>query len=489
VTRRRRPAPASDALDLFPVEVERGERRPVASREAPFFPLAPVRVPEEPASLAAISVDPYARPPEAPVPGLDEPAFAPLDDEIERGPGGIPGATPNSAVTVSTLTQTAKEVLEGAFVPLWVRGEVSDFKAHRNGHWYFCLRDQVAQVKCVIWSRDARRLPAMPDDGMEVVALGQVSVYAARGDLQLVIRRLDAQGDGLWRKALERTRARLAADGLFDPSRKRPLPRYPRRVAVVTSPDGAALHDILAVIRRRCPTVEVVVVPAKVQGDGAAEELRAAVERVSRWRMADVLIVGRGGGAREDLWAFNDERLARAIAACPIPTVSAVGHEVDLTICDLVADLRAPTPSAAAESAVPLLESMAADVETARDALVDGIGRQVAAARERLLESRGDLAAAASRVVERRQSRVETAAARLHALSPLATLARGYAVARGADGRTLARVADFAPDAPFDLLVQDGTVRATAVNTAPRHPREGGDPDVSIGPGSPLARG
>jgi exodeoxyribonuclease VII large subunit len=340
---------------------------------------------------------------------------------------------------------------------------VSDFKAHRNGHWYFSLRDQVAQVRCVIWSRDARHLPAAPDDGMEVVALGQVSVYAARGDLQLVIRRLEAQGDGLWRKALEMTRARLAADGLFDPARKRTLPRYPRRVAVITSPDGAALHDILAVIRRRCATVEVVVVPAKVQGDGAAEELRAAVERVSRWRMADVLIVGRGGGAREDLWAFNDERLARAIAACPIPTVSAVGHEVDITICDLVADLRAPTPSAAAESAVPLLKTMIADVRAARDALVESARVQVAAARERLAEARAELASSAWLVVERRRATVETAAARLHALSPLATLARGYAVARSADGRTLSRVADFGPDATFDLLVQDGRVRARTV--------------------------
>jgi exodeoxyribonuclease VII large subunit len=451
VTRRRRAAPASDALELFPVESDRVEsdrveRRPAASRPAPVVGSAPPNDGERGTVLESLSVDPYERPA--------------LDHEIERGPAGIPGATPNSAVAVSVLTQTAKEVLEGAFIPLWVRGEVSDFKAHRNGHWYFCLRDHEAQVKCVVWSRDARRLPAAPDDGMEVVALGQVSIYAARGDLQLVIRRIDAKGDGLWRKALEVTRARLAADGLFDPARKRALPRYPRRVAVVTSPDGAALHDIVAVARRRCPTVEIVVVPAKVQGEGAADELRAAVERVSRWNMADVLIIGRGGGAREDLWAFNDERLARAIADCPIPTISAVGHEVDVTICDLVADLRAPTPSAAAESAVPLLETMVADVRAAREALEDGARRRVAAARERLAGTRAELAAAASLVVERRQARVETMAARLHALSPLATLARGYAVARSPEGRTLSRSADFAPGAPFDLQVSDGTVRA-----------------------------
>jgi exodeoxyribonuclease VII large subunit len=278
--------------------------------------------------------------------------------------------------------------VEGAFVPLWVRGEISDFKAHRNGHWYFCLRDQVAQVRCVMWARDARRLPALPDDGMQVVALGQVSVYAARGDVQLVVKAMEAQGDGLWRKALDQTRAKLLADGLLDPARKRALPKHPRRVAIITSPDGAALHDIIAVARRRSPLVELVVVPAKVQGDGAAEELRAALERVARWGDVDVVIIGRGGGAREDLWAFNDERLARAVAACPVPVVSAVGHEVDLTICDLVADLRAATPSAAAEAIVPVLADVRAEVRALADALRTAGLWHVERAAERLAGAR-----------------------------------------------------------------------------------------------------
>jgi exodeoxyribonuclease VII large subunit len=290
------------------------------------------------------------------------------------------------------------------------------------------------------------------------------SVYAARADLQFVVKELDAQGDGLWRKALERTRAALDADGLLDPARKRRLPRFPRRVAVVTSPDGAALHDIAVVMRRRCPNAELVVVPAKVQGDGAAEELRAAIERVGRWGGADVVIIGRGGGAREDLWAFNDERLARAVAGCPVPTISAVGHEVDVTICDLVADVRAATPSVAAETAVPVLTELRAGVRALGEALSTAALQRADDARRVLVDVKEDLVLAASRVTERRRSAVESAAGRLHALSPLATLARGYAVARATDGRTLSRVGDFAPNEAFELLVSDGRVSAVATS-------------------------
>jgi exodeoxyribonuclease VII large subunit len=436
--RRRTTEPAPEALDLFAAEpsvapaIEPPRRGSSASRRAA-------------AARPVESYDPYET------------------VDVDDYSGVVPGASPASAVAVSTLTLTAKEVVEGAFMPLWVRGEISDFKAHRNGHWYFCLRDETAQIRCVIWSRDARRLPAAPDDGMQVVALGQPSIYAARGDLQLVVRALDAKGDGLWRKALERTRARLDADGLLDPARKRPLPRFPRRVAVITSPDGAALHDIVAVVRRRCPSVELVVVPAKVQGEGAAEELREAVERVSRWGEADVVVIGRGGGAREDLWAFNDEDLARAIAACPVPVISAVGHEVDVTICDLVADVRAATPSVAAETAVPLWTDMAALLGAFRAALSTAAQRAAERARERLDDTRAELVRVSERTVERRRARVETIAGRLHALSPLATLARGYAVARGADGRTLSRAADLRAAGEFDLLVSDGAVRARTV--------------------------
>lgn len=372
----------------------------------------------------------------------------------------IPGSSAASAVAISTLTSTVKDLLEGAFLPLWVRGEISDFKAHRNGHWYFCLRDASSQIRCVVWARDQRGIPAPPDDGMQVTALGQLTVYAARGDLQFTVKAMDAAGDGLWRKALERARVALEADGLLAPERKRALPRYPRRVAIVTSPSGAALHDIIAVARRRWAAVELVVVPAKVQGEGAPEELCAALEQVSRWGDADVVIVGRGGGAREDLWAFNDERVARALAACRIPTISAVGHEVDITLCDLVADLRAPTPSAAAESAVPLLTDAVAATERLR-------GRLYGAAHERLGQAQRErehaahwLQHRAAALIARRQSRVRELAGRLEALSPLAVLARGFAVARDGTGRTLRSVHDFGVGSPVSLLVRDGRVQA-----------------------------
>lgn len=380
---------------------------------------------------------------------------------------GTPGSVPENAIPVHLLTSAAKDLVEGAFPPLWVRGEVSDFKAHRNGHWYFALRDADAQVKCVVWSAQQRRIPATPDDGMQVVAFGQMTVWPARGDLQFSVKQIEAEGDGLWRKALEQTRLRLEKDGLLEPSRKRLLPAFPRRVAVITSIDGAAMHDIITVARSRSADVEIVIVAAKVQGEGAPESLVAAIERVSRWNDADVLIIGRGGGAREDLWAFNDERVARALAACPMPTVSAVGHEVDITICDLVADVRAATPSAAAELTVPSRRDVIARVES--------LGKRLAAAAQRredraiasLSQVRKRLGLAAGRIVERRRARIESVAGRLHALSPLSTLGRGFAVARSLDGATLSERRQFSPETPFDLWLRDGIVRATALETRP----------------------
>ena len=382
-------------------------------------------------------------------------------------PDAIPGTTPASAIPVSALAEAAKAVIDGAFIPLWVRGEITDFKSHRNGHWYFCLRDDSAQLRCVVWSRDQRGIPAPPDEGMQVVALGQLSFYAARGEIQLSIKALAAEGDGLWRKAMELTRLRLEADGLLSIERKRPLPRFPRRIAVITSPDGAALRDIIAVARRRCALVEIVVVPARVQGDGAIDELCAALERVGRWKAADVVIVGRGGGGREDLWAFNDERVARAMAACPIPTVSAVGHEIDMTICDLVADVRAATPSAAAECAVPQLDELRSAVTYASADLQRAMHERLLLAQERYETERAAFAAGSQRFLDARAARLRGAAARLNDLSPLTTLARGYAAAMRADGRILGSVAAFAAGDPFTLRLRDGVVHATTDAVVP----------------------
>lgn len=372
-----------------------------------------------------------------------------------------PGGSPEYAIPVHTLTSAAKDLVEGAFPPIWVRGEISDFKAHRNGHWYFALRDAKAQMKCVVWSAQQRHIPATPDDGMQVVAFGQMTVWPARGDLQFSVRAIEAEGDGLWRKALEQTRLRLEADGLLDPTRKRALPAFPRRIAVITSIDGAAMHDIITVARSRSADVELVIVPAKVQGDGSPESLVEAIALVSRWNDADLLIIGRGGGAREDLWAFNDERVARALAACPMPTVSAVGHEVDISMCDLVADVRAATPSAAAELAVPSRRDVIARVESLGKRLAAAAQRREDRAVSALNHVQKRLIDVAGRVVERRRARIESVAGRLQALSPLATLGRGFAVARDAHGATLSSAGFFAPDVPFELWLRDGIVQAT----------------------------
>ena len=376
-----------------------------------------------------------------------------------------PGTTPESAIAIHTLTSAARDLVEGAIPAVWIRGEVTDFKSHRNGHWYFGLRDSQAQIKCVVWATQARRIPAPPDDGMQVLALGQLTVWPVKGDLQFSIRQIDAAGDGLWQKALERTRRRLEADGLLDPARKRPLPAFPRRIAVITSPDGAALHDIVRVAQSRSPDVEIVIIPARVQGDGAPESLRHAIRRLCRWGDADLLIIGRGGGSREDLWAFNNEAVARALAQCPIPTISAVGHEIDISICDLVADVRAPTPSAAAEIAVPSRRELVDRVRVLGKRLSNAAVRR----RDRAVVSVGHMKTrmlrSATRVVERRRARVETLAARVDALSPLATLARGYAVARSLDGSTLRERARFEPGKPFDLWVRDGIISAVTENT------------------------
>ena len=381
-----------------------------------------------------------------------------------------PGASPETALPVSAVNTAAKEVLEGAFPPIWVQGEVSGFKVHGSGHWYFALRDKTTQLSCVVWSRDAQRIPAAPDEGMQVIARGQLSVYTARGQMQFMVTRMEAEGEGLWRKRFERTRSALERDGLLDPARKRLLPRFPRRVVVITSADGAALHDIVSVIRRRNAGVEIILVAAAVQGETAPESLVAALEKVARWNGADVVIVGRGGGSREDLWAFNDERVARAIAACPVPIISAVGHEVDVTIADLVADVRAATPSAAAEAAVPVLAEV---IECLR--VLAGRIRSTTAGRfhhagRELRQATNDLALRSRRAAERRRARLQEVAASLEALSPLGTLARGYAVARRENGGALANATLFTPRMPFILELRDGRVRATARTIEVRDP-------------------
>jgi exodeoxyribonuclease VII large subunit len=377
-------------------------------------------------------------------------------------------ASPEGAWTVSDVTRRARAIVEAGLPPLWVKGEVSGFKAYGSGHWYFTLRDRVAQLRCVMWSRDNQRLPAPPADGMQVFAMGTPTVWEERGEFRLTVRHLlSTEADGLWQLALEKARAALRRDGLLDPARKRTLPPFPRRIAVVTSRDGAAFRDIVAVAARRWPAVEILLVPTRVQGDGAERDVCAALALLGRIPDLDVVIVGRGGGSKEDLWTFNSERVARALAAVPVPVISAVGHETDVTLCDLVADVRAATPSAAAEAATPDRVELQTQVDRLAVALVRALAAPTRHGGERLARVGDRLSGAMGRTLERLAARLTATGARLDGLSPLRVLERGYAVARDADGRVLRHRAQFPPGLPFRLRVRDGDVDARVEDGGP----------------------
>ncbi len=264
-----------------------------------------------------------------------------------------PGEADTTIYTVSELNREARRVLETGLPAVWVAGEVSNLVRPGSGHLYFSLKDEQAQVRCAMFRSANRSLKFRVEDGMQVTVHARVSIYEPRGSYQLIVEHMEPAGEGLLRQRFEELKSRLATEGLFDPELKQPLPELPRRIGIITSPTGAAVRDILHILARRFAAVPAIIYPVKVQGDEAQGEIVAALEAAARRAECDVLIVGRGGGSLEDLWAFNEERVARAIHACPIPVVSAVGHEIDFTISDLVADLRAPTPSAAAELVVP----------------------------------------------------------------------------------------------------------------------------------------
>lgn len=372
-----------------------------------------------------------------------------------------PIAPTDDVWSVSRLTAAAKRLVEGEFMPLWVRGEVVACKAWPSGHWYFNLRDATCQVRCCMWKRDAARAGSPPADGTEVFVLGKPAIYEAKGEFQLNVSRLIPTSTiGAAQQEFERVKALLHRDGLFDPARKRPLPELAATLAVVTSTAGAALRDIITVARRRWPCARLLVIDARVQGDGAVEALVRALTLVNRLEGIDLCIVGRGGGGREDLTAFNAEIVCRALAAVRVPTISAVGHETDISLTDLVADVRAPTPSAAAELAL-------ADGREVRRQLDDLAARMAGAlaGRTRLgaerVERAGDrLHAALTAGLERRRQQLVRLSAQLDALSPLRVLQRGYAVPAGPDGRVLKHRAEFVPGEPFTLRVADGTVAA-----------------------------
>lgn len=257
------------------------------------------------------------------------------------------------ALTVSELNHQARHLLESSFMQVWVEGELSGFSRPSSGHWYFSLKDPKCQIRCAMFRGMNQRIRTIPKEGDKVRIRGKVTLYENRGDFQIIVEHIEPAGLGALQLAFEELKRKLQAEGLFEVGRKKPIPTLPAHIGVVTSPTGAAIHDILTVLARRCPAIPVTLYPTTVQGQPATAEIVRAIELAQAHGVADVLIIGRGGGSIEDLWCFNEEAVARAIAACPIPTVSAVGHETDVTIADFVADLRAPTPSAAAEKVSP----------------------------------------------------------------------------------------------------------------------------------------
>jgi exodeoxyribonuclease VII large subunit len=369
-------------------------------------------------------------------------------------------ASAEGAWTVGEVTRRARAVIEAGLPPLWVRGEVAGFKAWRSGHWYFSLRDKSAQLRCVMFAKQNYLLPIAPTDGMQVFVFARPSMYEEKGEFQLtVLELLSTEQGGLWKLAFEKAKAALTKDGLLDPARKRRIPPFPRRIAVVTSPDGAALRDIQAVVGRRWPLAELIIVPAQVQGAKAEASVCSALNRISRLPV-DVLIVGRGGGSIEDLWAFNSERVARAVAGMPMPVISAVGHETDVTLCDLVADLRAPTPSAAAEAATPDRAEVLAHCGAVAQRLARGLRMSSRRVVERLARSGDRLTSCMQHRLEGSRALLTAHSAQLDALSPLRVLARGYAVARDEKGRILKAVAQLPEGQEFRLRVSDGEVDA-----------------------------
>ncbi len=361
--------------------------------------------------------------------------------------------------SVSELTARIKAILEDDFAGVVVRGEVSDLSRPRSGHVYLSLKDDSAQIRAVIWKSAAQKLRFDLADGLSVRVWADLTVYAPRGDYQLSIRRVEPEGVGALELAFRQRFEKLRLEGLFDPERKRPLPRFPRRIVVVSSPTGAAVRDFLQVTGRRWPVSEILIAPSRMQGAGAAEEVAAAIALANRVRGADLIVVTRGGGSLEDLWAFNEEVVARAIAGSRLPVISAIGHEVDVTLADHAADFRALTPSEAGERCVPDAREIRLGLDGLRDRLARDARDRLADARLRLDDLASDLDRGARRQVEARRHRLARLAGSLDALSPLGVLARGYSLTF-ADGRAApARdAADFAVGDRITARLASGSV-------------------------------
>lgn len=441
-------------------------------------------------------------------------------------------ATSKEVLTVTALNREARKLLESGFGVVLVEGEISNIARPGSGHWYFSLKDSGAQVQCAMFRQRNRLLAFSPADGEQVLVRARVSLYEPRGNYQLIVDFMEPAGEGALRQAFEKLKRKLDAEGLFDAARKRSLPTLPRRVGVITSPSGAAVRDVLKVLARRFPSLPVIIYPVPVQGDGAAEKIAGMLAKAGSRAECDVLVLTRGGGSLEDLWAFNEEVVARAIAASPVPVVSAVGHEVDVSIADLVADLRAPTPSAAAELIVPdrsewrrrfaglarrLDATVLRKLETSRERSrllrhrlrrshpariiqqhsqsSDELAQRMRLAMLRLLQSRQGrlneqrahllrvspsqrinalasvnstlahrLSSAMRGRLEALRSRLAVSGATLDAISPLATLGRGYAILRRVDdGRIIRRAHDAKPDDVLEASLGEGRLTTRVV--------------------------
>ncbi len=438
-----------------------------------------------------------------------------------------PAPADRTPYTPSQLNALARNLLEDAFPLIWVEGELGNLSRPASGHLYFTLKDERAQVRCALFKPKSQWLKFVPREGLRVLARGRLTLYEARGDYQLILDTLEEAGEGALRRAFEQLKAKLQAEGLFDQARKRPLPAHVRRLGVLTSPSGAAVRDVLSVLRRRFPLVEVEILPVPVQGDAAAAQIVRMLQAAGRAGRHDALLLTRGGGSLEDLWAFNDEALARAVAASPIPVVSAVGHEVDVTLADFAADLRAPTPSVAAELLVPDRADLAARLralarrlralqahrlrEAAQradraalrlqalrpQARLEALRRRqdealrrlhatwreddllrrarlrhaaavlraarpqrrLAQLRERLHALAPRPQAATVRLLQRHALHLQGLARSLEAVSPLATVGRGYAILLREDGRAVRSVADARPGDRLEARLRDGRLR------------------------------
>ncbi|HLS46945.1 MAG TPA: exodeoxyribonuclease VII large subunit [Gemmatimonadales bacterium] len=363
--------------------------------------------------------------------------------------------------SVSQVTSAVRKLIDRGVSTVWVRGEVLQCKAWSSGHWYFTLRDDRSQFRCCMWKQNALKAGKPPADGTEVYALGTPSLWEEKGEFRFTVTTLiPTAAIGLQQQELERVKALLQKEGLFDVARKRPVPELASTIAVVTSTDGAALRDIVTVTRRRWPAARLLVVSARVQGAGSAAEIARALRIVNRLPGLDLCIVGRGGGAREDLAAFNDEQVCRALAAVSVPTISAVGHETDISLTDLVADLRAATPSAAAEAAVSDRRDVLRVVDDLASRLGTGLSMRTSLAAERLERTADRMTCAIRDMITARRAGMDRLGAELNALSPLRVLQRGYALPTGPEGSVLKRSAQFTPGLPFTLRVADGDVRA-----------------------------